>query len=100
MAIGDVYDRGAKELGKHKYGKPVSQYMKDAKGSNEKKLTGMTGLGLRVAGDGKMKTAVYRRPGLDKLMTKHGKGLRMSGGKCEMCGGSMNDKFLFADQAL
>jgi len=55
-----------------------------------------------MAGDGKMKSAVpvYRRPGLDKLLTKHGKGLRMSGGKCEMCGGSMNDKFLFADQAL
>ena len=65
--------------------------MKDAKGSNVKRLTGLTGLGLRVAGDGKMKSAVYRPVG---------KGLRMSGGACEMCGGSMNDKFLFADQAL
>ena len=58
MAIGDVYDRGAKELGKNKYGKPLSQYMKDKKGSNVKKLSGMTGLGLRVAGEGKMKSAV------------------------------------------
>jgi len=100
MAISDGYDRGAREIGKNKYGKPISQYMRNKKGSNVDKLTGYTGLGLRMAGDGKMKSAVYRRPGLDKLMTKHGKGLRMSGGKCEMCGGSMNDKFLFADQAL
>jgi len=99
-AISDGYDRGAKELGKNKYGKPISQYMRNKRGSNVDKLTGYTGLGLRMAGDGRMKSAVYRRPGLDKLMTKHGKGLRMSGGKCEMCGGSMNDKFLFADQAL
>ena len=67
----------------------------------QKKITGMTGVGLRVAGDGRMKSAVYRPPELDKLMMKHGKGLRMSGsGACEVCGGSMNDKFLFADQAL
>jgi len=99
-AISDGYDRGAKELGKNKYGKPISQYMRNKRGSNVDKLTGYTGLGLKLAGDGKMKSAVYRRPGLDKLLTKHGKGLRMSGGKCEMCGGSMNDKFLFADQAL
>jgi len=26
--IGDVYDRGAKELSKNKYGEPLSQYMK------------------------------------------------------------------------
>ena len=37
---------------------------------------------------------------LSKLNLKHGKGLRMSGGACEMCGGSMNDKFLFADASL
>jgi len=123
MAIGDVYERGAKELGKHKYGKPVSQYMKDTKGSNVKRLTGLTGLGLRVAGDGKMRPAVMKRPSMAELqqirpavMTrptvmpggkfdpsklKHGNGLRMSGGACEMCKGSgMNDKFIFADQAL
>jgi len=99
-------------LGKYKYGKPVSQYMKDTKGSNVKRLTGLTGLGLRVAGDGRMKSAVYRpavemRPAVmprskfDPSKIKHGNGLRMSGGACEMCKGSgMNDKFLFADQAL
>ena len=62
MVVGDVYDRGAKELGKYKYGKPVSQYMKDKRGSNVKRLTGLTGLGLRVAGDGKMKSAVKYDP--------------------------------------
>jgi len=54
MAIGDVYERGAKKIGKNKYGKTVSHYIKDAKGSNVKRLTGYTGLGLRVSGDGKM----------------------------------------------
>jgi len=123
MVVGDVYDRGAKELGKHKYGKPVSQYMKDKRGSNVKRLTGLTGLGLRVAGDGKMRPAVMKRPSMAELQQirpavmprptvmpggkfdpsklKHGNGLRMSGnGACKMCGGSMNDKFIFADQAL
>jgi len=106
MAIGDVYDRGAKELGKYKYGKTVSQYMQDAKGSNVKRLTRYTGLGLRVAGDGRMKSAVVEKPSMadmKRLMAKHGKGLRMSGsGTCEACNGSgmMNDKFLFADIAL
>ena len=112
MAISDSYDRGAKELGKYKYGKPVSQYMKDTKGSNVKRLTGLTGLGFRVGttGDGKKKSAVYRlavekpsmsRSKFDPSKIKHGNGLRMSGGACEMCKGSgMNDKFLFASQAL
>jgi len=112
MLVSDAYDRGAKELGKNKYGKPLSQYMKDKRGSNVKKITGMTGVGLKVAGDGRMRKnpswdydgrmrpAVVRHD-LSKLNLKHGKGLRMSGsGACEMCGGSMNDKFLFADQAL
>ena len=114
MLVSDAYDRGAKELGKNKYGKPLSQYMKDKRGSNVKKITGMTGVGLRVGTtvdgrmrknpswdyDGRMRPAVVRHD-LSKLNLKHGKGLRMSGsGACEMCGGSMNDKFLFADQAL
>ena len=55
--------------------------------------------------DQRMRPAVMPRRKIDvdemkKNMTKHGKGLRMSGDKCEMCGGSMNDNFLFADQAL
>ena len=131
MLVNDAYDRGAKELGKYKHGKPVSQYMKDTKGSNVQRLTGLTGLGLRVSGDGKMKrpavvnrwrNAVERTPDLpdgrirpavmprpavvprgkfDPSKLKHGNELRMSGsGNCEVCGGSMNDKFIFADQAL
>ena len=74
----------------------------------------MTGLCLRVGttGDGRMKSAVEMRPAVmprgkfDPSKLKHGKGLRMSangltmGGNCEVCGRSMNDKFLFADQAL
>ena len=111
-AIGDVNDRGAKELDKNKYGKPISQYMRNKKGSNVKRLTGYTGLGLKLAGDGRMKSAVVRpavmpRGKIDpedmrRLMTKHGRGLRMSGGECEMCKGSgmMNDKFIFGDIAL
>ena len=125
MLVSDAYDRGAKELGKNKYGKPLSQYMKDKRGSNVKKITGMTGVGLKVGttGDGRMRPAVERkwrnavertpdlpdrrmRPAvvrydLSKLNLKQGNGLRMSGsGACEMCGGSMNDKFLFADASL
>jgi len=115
MVVGDVYDRGAKELGKYKYGKPVSQYMKDTKGSNVNRLTGLTGLGLRVGttGDGRMKSAVEIRPAImprptvmprgniDPSKLKHGNGLRMSGGACEMCKGSgMNDKFIFSDASL
>ena len=34
------------------------------------------------------------------LRLQQGNGMRLSGGTCEMCGGSMNDKFLFQNQAL
>ena len=91
-AISDGYDRGAKELGKNKYGKPISQYMRNKRGSNVDKLTGYTGLGLKLAGDGRMKKKTswnydrrmrpaVVRPDMEeikKMMTKHGKGLRMS----------------------
>jgi len=98
--------------------------MKDAKGSNVKRLTGYTGLGLRVSGDGKMKKksdfrfAVEKRPDLlelrpavemrpavmprrkfDPSQLKHGNGLRMSGGMCQGCG-MMNDHFIFANASL
>ena len=105
MAIGDVYDRGAKELDKNKYDKPISQYMRNKKGSNVGRLTGYTGLGLKLSGDGRMKSAVVEKPSMadmKRMMAKHGRGLRMSGGECEACKGSgmMNDKFLFQDIAL
>ena len=95
-AISDGYDLGQKELGKYKYGKPVSQYMRNKKGSNVDKLTGYTGLGLKLAGNGKFKSAVVEKPSMadmKRMMAKHGRGLRMSGGECEACKGSrMNDK--------
>ena len=53
----------------------------------------MSGLGLKLQGDGVMKDASFRKP-----MTS-GDGLRMSGGKCCGCG-MMNDKFLFQNQSL
>ena len=81
--------------------------MTDTKGSNVKRLTGLTGLGLIMAGDGRMKSAVEMRPAVmprskfDPSKIKHGNGLRMSGGACEMCKGSgMHDKFLVADASL
>ena len=62
----------------------------------------------------RMKSAVEVRPAvmprgkidpedMRRLMTKHGRGLRMSGsGTCEACKGSgmMNDKFLFSNISL
>ena len=130
MAISDGYDRGAREIGKNKYGKPISQYMRNKRGSNVDKLTGYTGLGLRMAGDGKMrpavvrpdfskwKNAVERSPGMRPAVVRpdprelkkyfknvKGKGLRMSANGLTMGGkcqgcGMMNDKFLFSDIAL
>ena len=53
-----------------------------------------------------MRPAVMPRGKFDPSKLKHGNGLRMSangltmGGNCKMCGGSMNDKFLFADASL
>ena len=81
MAIGDVYDKAGKELDKNKYGKPISQYMKDKKGSNVAKLSQMSGLGLRL---------------------QHGNGLKMGGNGmcCKGCGMAYNDKFIFDNVAL
>ena len=72
-AISDGYDRGARELGKNKYGKPISQYMKNKRGSNTRKLTGYTGLGLKLEGDGRMKKTIWRNaveefPGIDRTI--------------------------------
>ena len=54
--------------------------MKDEKTGNVNKLTKLSGVGLRL----------------------HGNGMRLSGsGKCcGMCGGGMDDKFIFASQSL
>jgi hypothetical protein len=78
--LGDVYDKGENELGKNKYARPISEYMKDEKTANVNKLTKLSGFGLRL----------------------QGKGMRLSGaGKCcSMCGGGMDDMFIFANQSL
>ena len=76
--LGDVYDIGENKLGKNKFTKPISEYMRDSKKGNVDKLTKLSGIGLRL----------------------QGKGMRLSGaGSCKFCGAG-NDKFLFGDQAL
>jgi hypothetical protein len=54
--------------------------MRDSKKGNVDKLTKLSGVGLRLQGNG----------------------MRLSGaGKCcSMCGGGMDDKFIFASQSL
>ena len=55
----------------------------------------------------KVKTADQRRyrtadvrPSSRDIKKLFGNGMRLSGGACEMCGSSMNDKFIFADASL
>jgi hypothetical protein len=66
--------------------------LKKGKVKNVSKLTQMSGLGLRLQGDGVMKDARFRKP----ITLRDG--LTM-GGKCCGCG-MMNDKFLFQNQRL
>ena len=76
--LGDDYDKGENELGKNKYTKPISEYMRDSKKGNVDKLTKLSGVGLRL----------------------QGKGMRLSGaGSCKFCGAG-NNIFLFGDHAL
>jgi hypothetical protein len=79
--LGDVYDKSENELGKNKYTKPISEYMRDEKTGNVDKLTKLSGVGLRLQGNG----------------------MRLSGGKCcGICGSGINmdDKFIFGNQSL
>jgi len=77
--LGDVYDAGENQLGRNRITKPISEYMRDNKKGNVDKLTKLSGLGLRLQGDG----------------------MRLSGGKCcGICGSGMDDKFLFGNQSL
>jgi len=77
--IGDAYDKGVVKIGDTKHLGRVADVLKKGKKGNVAKLSQMSGLGLRL---------------------QHGNGLKLSGGTCEMCGGSMNDNFLFQNQAL
>ena len=77
--LGDIYDKSENKLSKSKYTIPISEYMKDEKTGNVDKLTKFSGVGLRLQGNG----------------------MRLSGGKCcGMCGGGLDDKFIFANQSL
>jgi hypothetical protein len=71
------YDMGTSALDKSKFTKPIATIGRNSKQANVDRAMKMSGLGLRVAGDG----------------------LRMSGGTCCGCG-MYNDKFVFSDQAL
>jgi len=72
------FDAGTNLLNKSKYTKPIATIGRNQKGAIVDRAMKLSGLGLRVYGDG----------------------LRMSGGMCSGCGAMMNDKFLFANQAL
>ena len=77
--IDNLYDKGVVKIGDTKHLGKVADLLKKNKKGNVAKLNQMSGLGLRL---------------------QQGKGMRLSGGTCEMCGGSMNDKFIFSDQSL
>jgi len=62
MAIGDEYDKGQKRIGENEYGKPISEYMKNKRAGNVNKLTKLSGVGLKLSGEGKMKDRRYRTP--------------------------------------
>jgi hypothetical protein len=78
--LGDIYDKGEKDLGKNRNTRPISEYMKDTKKRNVDKLIKLSGIEFRLQGNG----------------------MRLSGsGKCcGICGGGMDDKFFFANQSL
>jgi hypothetical protein len=91
--LGQVYDTGTNMIGNTNHLSGIADALKKGKKGNISKLTQLSGLGLKLQGDGVMKDARYRRP------ITMGNGMRMSGGMCSMCGAG-NDKFLFSDQAL
>jgi len=82
-AIGQVYDKGVVKIGDTKHFSGIADVLKKGKVKNVSKLTQMSGLGLRLQGEG----------------LTMGKGLTM-GGKCCGCGMAYNDKFLFQNQSL
>ena len=70
----------------------IANVLKKGKKGNISKLTQLSGLGLKLQGEG-MTDARYRRP------ITMGNGMRMGGGACSMCGAG-NDKFIFENVAL
>ena len=93
--IGDVYDKGTEMIWNTRHLKGISDVLKKSKKGYLSKLTQMSGLGLKLQGDGVMRDARFRKP------ITLGNGMRMSGGACHSCLGSgMNDKFIFENVAL
>ena len=85
---------GTEMIGNTRHLGGIANVLKKGKKGNISKLTQLSGLGLKLQGEG-MNDARYRRP------ITMGNGIRMGGGACHSCNGSgMNDKFLFSDQAL
>ena len=92
-ALGQVYDTGTNMIGNTRHLGIVADALKKGKKGNISKLTQLSGLGLKLQGEG-MKDARYRRP------ITMGNGMRMSGnGMCSMCGAG-NDKFIFENVSL
>jgi len=92
-AIGQVYDTGTNMIGNTRHLSGIADALKKSKKGNISKLTQLTGLGLKLQGEG-MKDARYRRP------ITLGNGMRMSGGACNGCGMEYNDKFIFENVSL
>jgi hypothetical protein len=92
-ALGQVYDTGTNMIGNTRHLGGVADALKKGKKGNISKLTQLSGLGLKLQGEG-MKDARYRRP------ITLGNGMRMSGGSCNGCGMEYNDKFIFENVSL
>ena len=93
--LGQVYDTGTEMIGNTRHLGGIANVLKKGKKGNKSKLTQLSGLGLKLQGDGVMKDARYRRP------ITMGNGMRMSGGACcKGCGMEYNDKFIFENVAL
>ena len=92
-AIGQVYDKGVVKIGNTKHFSGIADVLKKGKGKNVSKLTQMSGLGLRLQGEG-VTDAMFRKP------ITLGDGLTMGGMCCKGCGMAYNDKFIFGNQSL
>ena len=94
-ALGQVYDTGVVQIGNTRHLSGIADALKKGKKGNISKLTQLSGLGLKLQGEG-MTDARYRRP------ITLGNGMRMSGGSmsCKGCGMEYNDKFIFENVSL
>jgi hypothetical protein len=89
-----VYDTGIIQIGNTRHLGGVADALKKSKKGNISKLTQLSGLGLKLQGDGVMKDARFRKP------ITLGNGMRMGGGSCKGCGMEYNEKFIFESIAL